>query len=167
MQQEDHELFEQIDRQNDQRDHRGTFQEGLRFHLWDQQSQRHGFEVGQERHSRDGNHGVDKNIAVHLHDGFLCAGDVYRAQHAEPADAEGSRHILQIAVHLQQGVVGQQIGGREEVHNVDDHQDDNGGVKRHAFEGEYIRKAKHNAGDRQGDHRQQMQQLIGQRLAGA
>lgn len=166
LQEEGQELFCHIDKENQQGHQSGAFDEGLALQPGNQQCQRHGAEVHQEGHGGNGNHGVDEEIAVHLHDGGYGAGDVDMEQCPHPADTQGLGHILQVGIELGQGVVGQKIGRREKVYQVYNHQNEDGAVEGHPVKGQQVGKTQHHAGDGQGQHAHKVEHLSGDGLAG-
>ena len=121
-------LLRQIQQQDQQRYQSRALQEGLALQLGNQQGQGHGTEIHQERHRGNGDHGIDKIIAVHLHNGGPGAGNVHIQQHPQAADSQTACHILQIGIELGKAVVGQQLGGREEVDDIHQHQNNDGGI---------------------------------------
>ena len=125
----------QIDDQDKQGYQCRTFDKGLGLQLRDQEGQRHGAEVHQEGDCRDGDHSIHEEITVHFHNGGLGAWDIHREEHLEPADTKSLGDIFQIGIKLGKGIVGKQIGGGEEVDNVDQYWDKDGGVKGHVLKG--------------------------------
>lgn len=103
------EFFKQIEPQNQQGNKSSSLDKRLGIQLRDQQGQGHGSEIDQERHRRNGNHGVYKIITVHFDDGGNGAWNVNIQDHAHPADAKALGHIFQVLVEFIQRVISKKI----------------------------------------------------------